>query len=285
MIENRLLNYFLTLAQEQSYTKASKKLFISQAALSKQMSDLEKKLGIKLFYKTSRKTLLTAEGEIFRQKAQSIINLVNRLDSDYSTYDNDLSGAIYIGYNESSCIDNYFNIIKEFQAANNNLKCHFVCSDSPHLLSLLENHHLDFCILLEPIVDTKFSYTKVSSADALGLLMLDSHPFASKEVIDFKDLLTIPLLLPERMPASFLSLLPSTSILNVTNTFNTFNCAPRMVEHGLGSAIFIDKQKSIVGRNQVFRPIAPPILLDSYIVTLKDAPINPTAELLARRLS
>ena len=45
MIETRLLQYFLAVAEEQSITKAAEYLHISQPTLSKQMMDLEENLG------------------------------------------------------------------------------------------------------------------------------------------------------------------------------------------------------------------------------------------------
>ena len=48
MIETRLLQYFLAIAEEQSITKAAEYLHISQPTLSKQMMDLEENLGKQL---------------------------------------------------------------------------------------------------------------------------------------------------------------------------------------------------------------------------------------------
>ena len=55
MIETRLLQYFLTVAQELNITKAAESLFITQPTLSKQMMELEQQLGKQLFIRGKRK--------------------------------------------------------------------------------------------------------------------------------------------------------------------------------------------------------------------------------------
>ena len=59
MIETRLLQYFLTVAQELNITKAAQALYITQPTLSKQMIELEQQLGKQLFIRGKRKLTLT----------------------------------------------------------------------------------------------------------------------------------------------------------------------------------------------------------------------------------
>ena len=64
-MELRHLRYFVTVAQEQSFTKAADKLFTVQPSLSQQIKDLEQEVGVSLFDRGTRKISLTAEGEAF----------------------------------------------------------------------------------------------------------------------------------------------------------------------------------------------------------------------------
>ena len=77
-MEIRVLKYFLTVAQEQSFSKAAKVLNVSQPALSKQIKDLEEEYQITLFNRTTRSLSLTEEGRLFKEQAKQIISLVNR---------------------------------------------------------------------------------------------------------------------------------------------------------------------------------------------------------------
>ena len=53
-MELRLLRYFLTVAKEQSFTKAAEQLHITQPTLSRQMAAFEEELGVTLFIRSGK---------------------------------------------------------------------------------------------------------------------------------------------------------------------------------------------------------------------------------------
>ncbi len=65
---------FVYVAENESFTQASKKLAISTAQVSRQISALEKRLNVKLFYRTTRKVSLTEEGRVFYQHCRSVLD-------------------------------------------------------------------------------------------------------------------------------------------------------------------------------------------------------------------
>ncbi len=68
------ISEFVFVAENESFTQASKKMAISTAQVSRQISALEKRLNIKLFYRTTRKVSLTEEGRIFYQHCRSVLD-------------------------------------------------------------------------------------------------------------------------------------------------------------------------------------------------------------------
>ena len=72
-MELRHLKYFLTVAEEQSFTKAAEKLFIAQPPLSRQIQNLENELGVLLFERGSRPLQLTEAGQFLYQHAVKLI--------------------------------------------------------------------------------------------------------------------------------------------------------------------------------------------------------------------
>lgn len=75
-MEIRVLKYFLTVAQAGNITKAANLMHLTQPTLSRQLQDLEKELGQKLFVRGSHNVVLTPEGVILRKRAEEIIELV-----------------------------------------------------------------------------------------------------------------------------------------------------------------------------------------------------------------
>jgi len=68
------ISEFVYVAESESFTKASKKLAISTAQVSRQVNALEKRLNIKLFYRTTRQVSLTEEGRVFYQHCRGVLD-------------------------------------------------------------------------------------------------------------------------------------------------------------------------------------------------------------------
>lgn len=75
------LRSFECAARHQSYSKAAEELFVSQAAISQQMRQLEASLGTQLFTRSGRKMMLTQHGEkLFQSTSQAFNTLLNGLN-------------------------------------------------------------------------------------------------------------------------------------------------------------------------------------------------------------
>lgn len=68
------LEYFLEAARQRSFTRASERLHLAQAALSEQMRKLETELGTPLFHRGRRETVLTPAGETLRIHAEELVD-------------------------------------------------------------------------------------------------------------------------------------------------------------------------------------------------------------------
>jgi DNA-binding transcriptional LysR family regulator len=70
MMELRHLRYFVAIAEEGSFTRASERLWVAQPGLSAQIRRLEKELEVKLFERHTRGVTLTAAGELLLERAR-----------------------------------------------------------------------------------------------------------------------------------------------------------------------------------------------------------------------
>jgi DNA-binding transcriptional LysR family regulator len=68
------ISEFVYVAEYESFTKAAKKIGISTAQVSRQVSALEQRLNIKLLYRTTRKVSLTEEGRVFYQHCRGVLD-------------------------------------------------------------------------------------------------------------------------------------------------------------------------------------------------------------------
>ena len=70
MLDLRVLNYFLTVAREESITHAAEALHLSQPTLSRQLRDMEEMLGKELMIRGPRRITLTEEGLFLKKRAK-----------------------------------------------------------------------------------------------------------------------------------------------------------------------------------------------------------------------
>ena len=70
------LTYFVTLAQIENYTRAAKRLDITQPSLSHAISNLEKELQVPLFERHGRNVTMTKYGEMFLKYVQDSLHIL-----------------------------------------------------------------------------------------------------------------------------------------------------------------------------------------------------------------
>ena len=73
MLEDFRVKVFITVAQEQSFTKAASVLGVSQPAVSQNVAELEKGLGVELFDRKRGEVVLTSEGKVFMNYARTLL--------------------------------------------------------------------------------------------------------------------------------------------------------------------------------------------------------------------
>ena len=79
----RVLHYFLTVAKEQSFTRAAAQLHITQPTLSRQLAALEGELGTVLFDRGGRTITLTDEGILLKRRALEIIDQEGKIKDEF----------------------------------------------------------------------------------------------------------------------------------------------------------------------------------------------------------
>ena len=75
-MQTRVLKYFLTVAELNNITQAAERLHITQPTLSRQIIELEKELGVKLFDREKRQMHLNKAGVLFQQRAMTMITVL-----------------------------------------------------------------------------------------------------------------------------------------------------------------------------------------------------------------
>lgn len=97
MINEKQIEYLLTVAEEHNITSAARKLFISQPALSRMILDLEHDLGTALFVRDRGNLHPTQAGEIYLRGCRDILAISQSVSKRISDINDSQSGRISLG--------------------------------------------------------------------------------------------------------------------------------------------------------------------------------------------
>jgi DNA-binding transcriptional LysR family regulator len=96
-MELRHLRYFVAIAEEGSFTRASERLWVAQPGLSTQIRRLEAELGIRLFERHTRGVDLTCAGELFLERARTALEAADAARATGHDLEEGLVGSIRLG--------------------------------------------------------------------------------------------------------------------------------------------------------------------------------------------
>lgn len=287
-MELRVLRYFLAVAREQSISGAAEVLHVSQPTLSRQLMDMEDELGKKLFIRGNRRITLTNEGVLLRQRAEEIIDLVEKTESEITSVDEMIGGDIYIGGGETDAMKIIAEIATELQTEYPSICYQIYSGNAEDVTEKLDRGLLDFGVLIEPADIHKYEHLRLPMVDTWGVLMRKDSALAEKEEIEPKDLLDLPLICSRQMfrtkeMQEWIGCKPEK--LNIVATYNLLFNASLLVEAGIGYALCLDKIIKTPDDGMLcFRPFKPSMNVHLDIVWKKHQVFSKAAELFLERL-
>ena len=183
------IDYFMAVATNLSFTKTSEEMFVSQPAISRQISQLEKELGARLFKRNNQRTELTEVGKLYfdlfsRYKA----DLINtKIEADRIL--GKKKDIIRIGFLEGWDL---FNIIPKMIARFNyeypDTEVVINCCGVKELTTSLLNDSLDLIVTMNNSV-TMFREFECTDVAEIGKVLIysASHPLAGKSSLTLRD--------------------------------------------------------------------------------------------------
>lgn len=286
-MEIRVLRYFLAIAREENMTRAAKYLHVTQPTLSKQIKQLEKEIGKKLFIRSNYSIKLTDEGLLLRKRAEDILSMVDKTMEEFQALDDITGGDIYIGAAESESFSYFATVAKDLQLQYPNVKFHLYSGNTEVIAERLDRGLLDFAIIVQEVDLSKYNYIKIPTSDTWGVIMRKDSPLAKKEYITIEDLIDLPLIvsrqgITEDYPKLFKEKLDQ---LHIVATFDLIYNASVMVKEGFGYALSFDKIVDTSENSELcFRVLKPELKTNMYIIWKKYQVFTPIAEKLLSKM-
>ena len=280
-MEIRVLRYFLTVVREQSITKASEVLHITQPTLSRQLAQMEEEVGVKLFDRGTRKITLTNEGLLLRRRAEEILQLVDKTEQELIEQEEQVEGKITIGCGEIASVRLLPDLFRSFHEKYPRVTFDIYTATADHVKDQMDRGLIDVGLLLEPIDIEKYDFTRLDMKERWVVLMRPDSPLADKDSVTAKDLSELPLILPRRLRVQ--SELASWfgdyyEKLNVLFTSNLSTNASVMVNHGLAYSLAIEGMTPFWDQSQItYRPLYPELTATSVLAWKRGQPFSVAA--------
>lgn len=278
-MEIRVLRYFLTVVREESITKASKVLHITQPTLSRQLSQMEDEVGVKLFNRGTKKITLTNEGILLRRRAEEILHLVDKTEKELVEQEEQIEGKITIGCGEIASVQLLPDIFKSFHDKYPRVTFDIFTATADVVKEQMDKGLIDIGLLLEPIDIEKYDFVRLQMKEKWVVVMRPDDPMAHKDSITAKDLSGLPLILPRRLKVQ--SELASWfgnhfENLNVLFTSNLSTNACIMVNHGLAYSLVVEGAIPFWDNTKiVYRPLSPELSTTSVLAWKRRQPFSP----------
>ena len=242
-MELRILRYFLTVAKEQSFTKAAKQLHITQPTLSRQLTAFEEELGVTLFVRKEKHMTLTEEGILLKRRALEILELEERTLEELKGTEEVVAGTVTIGCGEFMVVEMLAKICRRYKEKYPLVQIVIHTATADTIYEMIKKGLVDIALFMEPVDTEGFDYIRMKDSDHWVVGMRPDDPLADKKYIEKKDLLEKPLILPERMGvqselANWFG--KDFSRLHISFTCNLGTNAGIMAANGLGYPVSIE---------------------------------------------
>ncbi len=256
------LNYFLSAVKHLSFSEAAKEFYMTQPAISHQISDLEKELGAKLFSRTSRGVVLTKAGELFLEDAKRMLDMESVSRERLRTLDASGTMRLSVAYLASPC--KYFlpEVIARFHCEYPQVEISLHRLDALGVLSAIEADQFDiYFSLMEDLAHRKNYNTRKIHEDHYCLVCRTDHPCLQNFKIDYDKIATEPFLMFDPNRAAYMS-------RQINQVCRDLNFTPRVVhtydsmeeilfavESGLGITILPYKIRDYVKASLAYSPL------------------------------
>ena len=217
-INYELYKVFYYVATTLSFSEASKLLFISQSAVSQSIKVLEKKLGITLFIRSTKRVQLTPEGETLLRHVEPAINLIARGEAQIMEAGTLGGGQLRIGASDTIC--RYFLVpyLNRFHRSFPNVHIKVTNQTSTQCVDLLESGQVDFIVTNYPNshLSSRLQTIPIHSFHDIFIANGEYYPELENRPVHLKELLQYPILMLDRK---------STTSEFLHSQFQPFQCA------------------------------------------------------------
>ena len=261
-MELRHLRYFCAVAEHRGFSSSARVLHVSQSAISEQISDLEREIGVSLLVRGQQKVRLTEPGEVFLVEAKKVLAAADHAVDMVQRSARGESGTLKIGFFVSGTSPDVPAIIKHFRSLHPGVgvSVHDMLPGS-QTKALIDGHiDVGFTRPLETPFD-QLLRSELLYSDPMMAVFPQDHPRAEGGPVNLKSLARERFVLVEQKssPSLFGKILALCSQAgfspHIAATATAWASVTMLVEVGEGIAILPGNVQQAASKNLVFRPL------------------------------
>ena len=168
--------YVLTVMEEKNFSRAAKRLFISQPSLSQYISRLENQLGFEIFDRSTVPLTLTYEGELYVETALKVTEMFDNLNRRVRESSQLRAGRLNLGLTPSKAANTLPAVLPVFKKRYPGIELNITEATSFQLENMIMEGKIDLCIMNLPIQNKNIAYEPIMTEN---LLLAAPHDFES----------------------------------------------------------------------------------------------------------
>lgn len=180
-MELRQIRYFIEVAKKEHVTEAANSLHVAQSAVSRQIAKLEEELGVGLFIREGRNVRLTPIGEIFLQRMEQALQVIEDAKQAITEYTDPEKGTIHIGFASSLALFIIPTIVSAFRKQYPDVNFNFVQGNYYELKDYVIKGKTNMAFLAPVPTQEKHLKGKVLTTERIVALLPVSHAMAEQK--------------------------------------------------------------------------------------------------------
>ncbi|WP_199619636.1 LysR family transcriptional regulator [Paenibacillus alkalitolerans] len=292
-MELRQLAYFVEVARLNNLTRAAERLNVAQPALSQQIGNLERELGVRLFNRSGRGVTLTEAGKIFFIGAEKTLAEAERAKDSAKGFNNQPRGKVTVGALESLVQTRLPRMLATFGQENPGINVFIRENTTGPLLEALKKGELDIALAhewddqylphLEHLIPPPGVCSKSLYDDELVLAVAKGHPLEKRIAVSIREIRDESFV-SFKEGSGIRSLVFAACIKEGFEPIITYECAsPRiLVAEGLGFSILPRLMAETPGPSISIIPLDPPLSRSVAVFFFEGRYLSPAAEIFLR---
>ncbi|MDO5058450.1 MAG: LysR family transcriptional regulator [Neisseria sp.] len=261
-ISLRQIKAFVAAAEQGSFTQAAVQLHLTQSALSGLIKELENRLDVRLFDRTTRQLHLSAAGQLLLPSAKRILNEMKQFSEEAGRLKNGRNGQVRLATSQLLAASVMPKLMAAFRRKETEIDVHLLDFSVEQVLQQVQNGDVDFGIGPERELPDDIEALDLFSLP-FYVVLPENHPLAAQTEIAWQQLLDEPLItLSGPFTHRLAAVLPeplTEKILAPAYQVNFLSTALGMTGNGLGLTLCLPYAAEWVRQNGLtMRPLGQP---------------------------